>query len=288
MEQPKIAIIGGSGLYEMDQMVVKEERQLVTPFGEPSDPFILGELAGVPVAFLSRHAKGHKLLPSEINYRANIYGIKQLGCEFVLSVSAVGSLKEEIVPGHLVMVDQFIDRTQNRPSTFFGDGVVAHVPFADPICDLMRQKLVEAAKSVDATVHERGTYVCMEGPMFSSRAESELYRSWGADVIGMTNYQEAKLAREAELSYATMALSTDYDCWHTEHDSVTADMVIATLNKNVALAKDVLAKVVPELQKIPQSPFADSLKNAVVTDPKLIPPATKERLNLWMGKYWDS
>lgn len=286
MKQAKIAIIGGSGLYEMDQMVVKEEKQLTTPFGEPSDAFILGELAGVPVAFLSRHAKGHKLLPSEINYRANLYGIKQLGCEFVLSVSAVGSLKEEIAPGHLVMVDQFIDRTQARPSTFFGKGIVAHVPFADPICDLTRQKLVEAAKGVKATVHERGTYICMEGPMFSSRAESELYRRWGADVIGMTNYQEAKLAREAELSYATMALSTDYDCWYEGHDSVTAEMVIATLNKNVATAKQVLSQVVPELHQVEQSPYAGSLKNAVVTDPKVIPPATKERLALWMGKYW--
>ncbi len=280
MTQPKIAIIGGSGLYQMEGMAVSQEITVDTPFGDPSDAFIVGELSGVPVAFLPRHARGHRILPSEINYRANLWAIKKLGCEFVISVSAVGSLKEEIVPGHLVMVDQFIDRTQSRKSTFFGEGIVAHVAFADPVCDFLREKLVEAAKTVGATVHPRGTYVCIEGPMFSSRAESNLFRSWGADVIGMTNYQEAKLAREAELSYATMALSTDYDCWHAEHDSVTAEMVIATLNKNVNLAQQVLKAVVGPVAQKKKNPFVGTLKNAVVTDRSTIPPKTREKLQL--------
>lgn len=240
-------------------------------------------MGGVEVAFLPRHARGHKLLPSEINYRANIYAIKKLGCEFVLSVSAVGSLKEEIVPGHLVMVDQFIDRTQNRPSTFFGEGLVAHVAFADPICSLLRNKLHEAAIAVGATSHAKGTYVCIEGPMFSTKAESKLYRSWDADVIGMTNYQEAKLCREAGLSYGTLALSTDYDCWHPDHDAVTADMVIETLQKNVSLAQKVLKKVIPEIAKEDKSPYAGVLKNAIVTNKLLVPAATKEKLQLILG-----
>ncbi|MDX1386507.1 MAG: S-methyl-5'-thioadenosine phosphorylase [bacterium] len=282
---PKIAIIGGSGLYEMEGMEVLGEKDVSTPFGAPSDHFILGELEGVPVAFLARHARGHRFLPSEINYRANIFAIKKLGCEFIISVSAVGSLKEEIVPGHLVMVDQFLDRTQGRASTFFGEGIVAHVPFADPVCEFLRESLHRSAEEVGANSHPQGTYVCIEGPMFSSKAESRLYRSWGADVIGMTNYQEAKLAREAEMSYATMALSTDYDCWHPDHDSVTADMVISTLVKNVALAQKVLKQVVKKVAKKDKSPFAGSLANAIVTNKLMIPDATKERLELILGKH---
>lgn len=280
MSKPKIAIIGGSGLYQMEGMSVTQELIMDTPFGDPSDAFILGELDGASVAFLPRHARGHRILPSEINFRANLWAIKKLGCEFVISVSAVGSLREEIAPGHLVMVDQFIDRTQGRKSTFFGDGVVAHVAFADPVCSFLREQLVQAGQAAGATVHPTGTYVCIEGPMFSSRAESNLYRSWGAHVIGMTNYQEARLAREAELSYATLALSTDYDCWHPEHDSVTAEMVMQTLSQNVTLAQKVLKKVVGPVAQKQKSPFAGTLKNAVITDRRTIPPKTRERLHL--------
>lgn len=283
MVQGKIAIIGGSGLYEMEGLKVLEEREVVTPFGKPSDLFVIGEVDGIPVAFLARHARGHKILPGEINFRANIFAIKSLGCEFVISVSAVGSLKEEIAPGDMVVVDQFIDRTQGRASTFFGDGIVAHVPFADPTCALLREKLVKAVQAVGARVHPRGTYLCIEGPMFSSRAESQLYRSWGADVIGMTNYQEAKLAREAQMSYATLALSTDYDCWHPEHDSVTAEMVLKTLAQNVETAQKILRKVLPDVAKLKKSPYARVLKNAIVTQRELVPPATLEKLQVILG-----
>ncbi|KAB2842852.1 S-methyl-5'-thioadenosine phosphorylase [bacterium] len=284
MKQPKIAIIGGSGLYEMEGLKILEERSVETPFGDPSDDFVIGELEGETVAFLARHAKGHRLLPGELNFRANIYAIKKLGCEFILSVSAVGSLKEEIEPGHLVMVDQFIDRTFGRPSTFFGEGIVAHVAFADPVCPVLRRKLHEAATAAGATSHEKGTYVCMEGPMFSTRAESRLYRSWGADVIGMTNLQEAKLAREAEICYATMALSTDYDCWHEEHDSVTADMVIATLQKNVKTAQQVIRKVLPTVVAPRECVCSRALRNAIVTNKLLVPESTKKKLKLIYGK----
>lgn len=284
MKNPKIAIIGGSGLYEMEGLKVLEERSVETPFGDPSDDFVIGELEGITVAFLARHAKGHRLLPSELNFRANIYAIKKLGCEFILSVSAVGSLKQEIEPGHLVMVDQFIDRTFGRQGTFFGEGIVAHVAFADPICPVLRSKLHQAAVAAGATSHEKGTYVCMEGPMFSTRAESQLYRSWGADVIGMTNLQEAKLAREAEICYATMALSTDYDCWHEEHDSVTADMVIATLQKNVKTAQQVLRKVLPSVVAPRDCACSRALRNAIVTNKLLVPESTKKKLKLIYGK----
>lgn len=284
MKSPKIAIIGGSGLYEMEGLKVLEERSVETPFGDPSDDFLIGELEGVTVAFLARHSKGHRLLPSELNFRANIYAIKKLGCDFILSVSAVGSLKEEIEPGHLVMVDQFIDRTFGRTGTFFGDGIVAHVAFADPVCPVLRGKLHQAAVATGATSHEKGTYVCMEGPMFSTRAESLLYRSWGADVIGMTNLQEAKLAREAEICYATMALSTDYDCWHEEHDSVTADMVIATLQKNVKTAQRVIRQVLPQVDTARDCVCSRALRNAIVTNKLLIPEETKKKLKLIYGK----
>jgi 5'-methylthioadenosine phosphorylase len=283
MSKPRIALIGGSGLYQMEGLKVLEEREVNTPFGKPSDAFMLGELDGTPVVFLARHARGHKILPGEINFRANLYAIKSMGCEFVISVSAVGSLREEIKPGHMVVVDQFIDRTQGRSSTFFGEGLVAHVAFADPTCALLRDKLVAACNKAGAVVHRGGTYVCIEGPMFSTRAESQLYRSWGADVIGMTNYQEAKLAREAGMSYATLALSTDYDCWHPEHDSVTAEMVIKTLSQNVEIAQKVLREAVPEIAKIEKSPYADVLKHAMVTDKRAIPEATKNKLKVILG-----
>ncbi len=285
MNPPKIAIIGGSGLYEMEGMKILEERDVDTPFGKPSDHFILGQMEGVTVAFLARHARGHKILPSELNFRANIFAIKALGCQFILSVSAVGSLKEEIEPGHLVMVDQFIDRTHKRPDTFFGEGVVAHVAFAEPICKMLRAKLHAAARALDVVSHPKGTYVCIEGPMFSTKAESRLYKSWGADVIGMTNLQEARLAREAGLCYAAIALSTDYDCWHEGQDAVTAEMVIQMLQKNVENAKKVLKKVVPEIAKEKKCAHEDSLKNAIVTHKPSIPEATKQKLKLILGKY---
>ncbi len=286
MNSPKIGIIGGSGLYEMEGLRIVESKQVETPYGDPSDVFVLGELEGIPVVFLARHAKGHRILPSEINFRANLWALKKLGCEFLLSVSAVGSLREEIVPGHLVMVDQFIDRTYGRASTFFGEGVVAHVPFADPVCDFLRKTLHESAQEVGAVSHPQGTYVCIEGPMFSSKAESKLYRSWGADVIGMTNLQEARLAREAEMSYATLALSTDYDCWHPAHDSVTAEMVIATLTQNVATAQKVLKSAVSKIALREHSPFRGSLKNAFVTHKLLIPQATRQKLKPILSDYF--
>ncbi len=286
MNSPKIGIIGGSGLYEMEGLRILESKQIETPYGDPSDAFVIGELEGIPVVFLARHAKGHRILPSEINFRANLWALKRLGCEFLLSVSAVGSLREEIVPGHLVMVDQFIDRTYGRASTFFGEGVVAHVPFADPVCDFLRKTLHESAQEVGAISHSQGTYVCIEGPMFSSKAESKLYRSWGADVIGMTNLQEARLAREAEMSYATLALSTDYDCWHPDHDSVTAEMVIATLTQNVATAQKVLKNAVAKIASRECSPFRGSLKNAFVTHKLLIPQATRQKLKPILSDYF--
>ncbi len=284
MLKPKIAIIGGSGLYEMEGLTHSEERGVDTPFGKPSDDFMLGEIEGVQVAFLARHSRGHRLLPTELNYRANIYAIKKLGCEFILSVSAVGSLKEEISPGQMVMVDQFIDRTTQRDSTFFGEGIVAHVAFADPICSVLRELLYQAAVEVGAQAHPTGTYVCIEGPMFSTRAESKLYKSWGADVIGMTNLQEAKLAREAELCYATMAMSTDYDCWREGHEFVTAEMVMETLKKNTDTAHRILLRALPEVGKLKENPCVGVLKNAILTNKLLVPEATKKKLKLIYGK----
>jgi 5'-methylthioadenosine phosphorylase len=284
MLKPKIAIIGGSGLYEMEGLQKVEEVSVETPFGEPSDDFIVGELEGVPVAFLARHSRGHRILPGELNFRANIYAVKKLGCAFVISVSAVGSLREEIEPGHMVMVDQFIDRTNRRPSTFFGDGIVGHVSFAQPICAPLREILHGAAKEEGITSHPKGTYVCIEGPMFSTVAESRLYRAWGADVIGMTNLQEAKLAREAELCYATLALSTDYDCWHEGHEAVTAEMVMKTLKENNLKAHRVLKRAVPKAAALKENPCAGVLKNAILTNKLLVPEETKKRLKLILGK----
>ncbi|MCP5468661.1 MAG: S-methyl-5'-thioadenosine phosphorylase [Deltaproteobacteria bacterium] len=283
--KPKVAIIGGSGLYQIDGLEVLEERNVETPFGSPSEAFVLGKLEGVEVAFLARHGKGHRILPTELNFRANIYAIKSLGCDSILSVSAVGSLQEEIAPGHFVVVDQFIDRTQKRPHTFFGEGLVAHVAFANPVCPTLCRDLIEATKKVGVQCHEKGTYVCIEGPQFSTKAESKLYRQWGADVIGMTNLQEAKLAREAEICYSTLALSTDYDCWHEEHDSVTVEMVIATLQQNVEMAKEVLKTVLPQVASKEECSHCRSLSHAIMTDKKFIPQETQEKLKLICGKY---
>ncbi|KAB8334528.1 S-methyl-5'-thioadenosine phosphorylase [Scytonema tolypothrichoides VB-61278] len=289
MAETRIGIIGGSGLYKMDALKNIEEVQVQTPFGSPSDALILGTLEETRVAFLARHGRNHTLLPSELPFRANIYAMKQLGVEYLISASAVGSLKEEVKPLDMVVPDQFIDRTKNRVSTFFGEGIVAHIAFGDPICKNLAGVVAEAITSLnlpDVTVHRGGTYVCMEGPAFSTKAESNLYRSWGAKIIGMTNLPEAKLAREAEIAYATLALVTDYDCWHPDHDSVTVDMVIANLQRNAVNAQKVIQETVRRLSENPPSSDAHSaLKYAILTNLDKAPAATKEKLALLLKKY---
>lgn len=291
MSQPVIGVIGGSGLYEIEELTDVEEVVIETPFGAPSDAYITGTLEGVKMVFLPRHGRGHRYLPSEVNYRANIYGMKQLGVERIISVSAVGSMKEEIVPGHIVIPDQFFDRTQGkRSSTFFGNGVVGHVQFADPVCPGMAQRVHAAAKAVGATVHEGGTYVCIEGPNFSTRAESNIYRSWGVDIIGMTNIPEARLAREAEICYATVALATDYDCWHDGHDDVSVEAVIAVIQQNVATARQIIKETVKGIasgQQAASCGCGEALKFAIMTDPSLIPDQTRKDLQPLIGKYID-
>ena len=280
-----VGVIGGSGLYDMTGLEDVERVRLTTPFGEPSDEFVCGTLADVRLIFLPRHGRGHRILPSEINFRANIYGMKKLGAEWVIGVGAVGSLREEIHPGHLVVPDQLIDRTFRRQSTFFGNGIVAHVTFAEPFCPVLSAALVQSARQVSADVHARGTYVCMEGPQFSTRAESFLYRQWGADVIGMTNLQEAKLAREAEICFATLALATDYDCWHEVHDDVVIADVLRILNENVAKARRVIAGTVPHLPGQRTCACARALEHAIITDRTRIPDKIKRDLELIIGKY---
>jgi 5'-methylthioadenosine phosphorylase len=285
VQKVEIGIIGGSGLYAMPGLTELHEQVIETPFGAPSDAYMVGKLDGRPVAFLARHGRGHRILPSELNFRANIYGMKMLGVEYILSVSAVGSLKEEHKPTDFVIPDQFIDRTFGRIGTFFGDGVVAHVGFGDPVCSVVAKAFEAACATVGVVGKRGGTYVCMEGPQFSTRAESNLYRSWGADVIGMTNLQEAKLAREAEMSYATLAMVTDYDCWREGHDDVTVDQVVAVLHHNAENAGRVVRAAVAALPTGERSPFADVLKYAILTDRKAIPEAAKQRLGLLLNKY---
>ena len=287
--QVKIGIIGGSGLYKMDALADVEEVRIETPFGDPSDTLIIGTLEGTRVAFLARHGRNHSLMPSELPFRANIYAMKAIGVEYLISASAVGSLQAAIKPLDMIIPDQFIDRTKNRISTFFGDGIVAHIAFGDPICANLAQVLAEAVASLElpeVTLHRGGTYVCMEGPAFSTKAESNLYRSWGAAVIGMTNLPEAKLAREAEIAYATLALATDYDCWHPDHDSVTVEMVIGNLQKNAKNAQDVIRAAVRQLgNHLPYSDAHAALKDAVLTPLGQAPPATLKRLELLLQKY---
>ncbi len=285
MQQAEIGIIGGSGLYAMPGLTSVREERVETPFGEPSDAFVLGELEGRKVAFLARHGRGHRILPSELNFRANIYAMKKLGVERILSVSAVGSLKEEHKPTDFVIPDQFIDRTFLRVSTFFGDGIVGHVSFGDPVCAVVAKAIAAACAKEELVGKLGGTYVCMEGPQFSTRAESNLYRSWGADVIGMTNLQEAKLAREAEICYATMAMVTDYDCWREGHDSVTIEEIVAVLNQNAANAARVVKAAVAAMPVEKTCPCAMALKYAILTNPAVIPAATREKLDLLIGKY---
>lgn len=286
----KIGIIGGSGLYEIEGMKNVEEVTIVdTPFGQPSDNFITGTLEGTEVVFLARHGRGHRISPSELNYRANIYEMKKFGVEAIISVSACGSLKEEMKPLDFVVPDQFVDRTnKTRETSFFTDGIVAHVAFADPFAEELRQILIESAKEAGAKVHPKGTYIVIEGPQFSTKAESHLYRSWGMDIIGMTNVTEAKLAREAEISYATLAAVTDYDCWHPSHDSVTVEMIIENLQKNAGQAKKILKAAIPRIGKLKEFSASEALKYALITDRSKIPEETKKRLEPIIGKYINS
>ncbi|HVL65921.1 MAG TPA: S-methyl-5'-thioadenosine phosphorylase [Vicinamibacterales bacterium] len=282
---PSIGIIGGSGLYDMAELTDRREVTLDTPFGSPSAPYVTGTLRGRRVAFLARHGIGHRLMPSELNYRANIFGFKLLGVEYILSASAVGSLKEEYRPLDLVIPDQFFDRTRGRKSTFFGEGLVAHVGFAHPFCKHLSRIAFDAARQSGATVHRGGTYVCMEGPQFSTLAESRLYRTWGMDIIGMTNLQEAKLAREAEICYTTIALVTDYDCWHPAHDEVTVEMIVANLVQNARTAQQVIASAVEALPFERDCECASALAHALITRPEAVPAETRERLAPLVGKY---
>ena len=283
-----VGIIGGSGLYELEGLHDTRWVKVKTPFGEPSDAYRVGRLGDATVAFLSRHGRGHRLSPSEINYRANIYGLKSLGARRVISVSAVGSMREEIRPLDLVIPDQFFDHTRRRVPSFFGDGIVGHVGMADPVCPGLGDLLEAAARESGARVHRGGTYLCIEGPQFSTKGESRIYRQWGVSLIGMTNMPEAKLAREAELCYATLALATDYDVWHEGHDAVTVEAVVANLLHNVAAARDVLARVVPRMGKPCGAGCASALRSAVITDPKAFPPRTRKRLALLLDKYFPA
>jgi 5'-methylthioadenosine phosphorylase len=287
-EKMVVGVLGGSGLYEIEGLQDIQEVAISTPFGEPSDAFITGRLGEVSMVFLPRHGRGHRISPTEINFRANLWGMKSLGVTRILSVSAVGSMREDIVPGDFVVIDQFFDRTRHRPDTFFEDGVVGHVMFADPVCEDVRQVLLAAANEVGATVHDGGTYLNMEGPQFSTRAESSIYRSWGVDVIGMTNLQEARLAREAEICYATVAMATDYDCWHDSHEDVTVEAVLEIMAKNVDRARALLKAAVPLLAPERTCPCKDALQFAIMTDPERIPAATRERLGLFLDKYQPS
>jgi 5'-methylthioadenosine phosphorylase len=285
--QAEIGIIGGSGLYSMPGLTDVREVTLQTPFGEPSDAYIVGTVAGRKVAFLSRHGRGHRIMPSELNFRANIYGFKQLGVERILSASAVGSLKEEHRPTDFVIPDQFFDRTRHRVDTFFGDGVVGHVSFADPVCGELANVFANSCKKAGVTGKLGGTYICMEGPQFSTRAESLVYRSWGMDVIGMTNLQEAKLAREAEICYATLAMVTDYDCWHEGHEAVTVEEVVRVLNQNAENATKVIKNAIEMMPRERGCKCGSALQFAVMTDPTKIPKATRERLRLILDKYLE-
>lgn len=285
MSEKVIGIIGGSGLYEMEGLKNVKEVKIKTPFGDPSDVYIVGKLGDAKMVFLPRHSRGHKLLPSELNYRANIFGMKKLGVQWIISVSAVGSMREDIKPGHIVIPDQFFDRTKARANTFFGKGIVGHVEFADPVCHDLSNILFNAGKEAGVIVHKGGTYICIEGPQFSTRAESKIYRKWGVDVIGMTNIPEAKLAREAEICYATLALSTDYDCWHETEESVTVEMILETIKNNVANAKAIIKAAVQKISGSRKCKCASAMKYAIVTDKKTIPSKTKKDLKLLIGKY---
>jgi 5'-methylthioadenosine phosphorylase len=280
-----IGVIGGSGLYEMEGLSKVRKVRIATPFGKPSDDYIIGSLHGKQVAFLPRHGRGHRIMPTDINYRANIFGMKKLGVERIISVSAVGSMKEEIEPGDIVIPDQFYDHTKHRRSTFFGNGVVAHVGMAEPVCAGLSSILIDAGVKVGATVHRGGTYICMEGPQFSTRAESMTYRTWNVDVIGMTNATEAKLAREAEICYSTIALATDYDCWHHSEEAVTVEAVLAVMKHNIETSKSMIRQAVSMLSAARSCGCGESLRNTIMTPEKLIPAKVKKDLAPIIGKY---
>jgi 5'-methylthioadenosine phosphorylase len=288
VSEPAIGIIGGSGLYELEGLTDVTWRTVRTPFGAPSDAYCVARFAGRRVVFLPRHGRGHRVMPSELNFRANIWGFRFLGAQWVVSISAVGSMKEAIRPLDLVIPDQFFDATRRRVSSFFGDGIVAHVGMAEPVCPDLASALEKAASQTGATVHRGGTYICIEGPQFSTRAESRVYRSWGVDVIGMTNMPEAKLAREAELCYATLALATDYDVWHETHESVSVEAVVQNLLKNVETAKQVLRGVIPTIGPARSCDCPGLLRNAVITSPKRFPPATRKKLALFLDEYFPT
>jgi 5'-methylthioadenosine phosphorylase len=281
----EIGIIGGSGIYDMAELTDRQDVTLTTPFGAPSGPYVTATLRGRRVAFLARHGAGHRILPSELNFRANIFGFKLLGVERILSASAVGSLREDYKPLDIVIPDQFLDRTTGRVSTFFGRGLAAHVAFAHPVCGELGGLIYAAATAAGATVHPRGTYVCMEGPQFSTLAESMLYRSWGMDIIGMTNLQEAKLAREAEICYSTIALVTDYDCWHPDHDSVTVEIIIGNLTRNAAVAQQIIAETVARMPAERTCACGRALETAIITRPEHIPAQIKQELAPIIGRY---
>ena len=285
MAQAEIGVIGGSGLYSLPGLEGARELRLDTPWGAPSDAYVLGTVKGRRVAFLARHGRGHRILPSELNFRANIFGFKKLGVERILSFSAVGSLREDLPPQMFVLPDQFFDRTRGRISTFFGDGMVAHIAFAEPICPALLDGLHQACRAAEVPVHRGGTYVCMEGPAFSTKAESHVHRSWKMDIIGMTNLQEAKLAREAEICYVTVAMVTDYDCWHPDHDAVTVEQIITNLNKNSENAARVLMHAVEAMPAARTCRCGSALSNALLTAPDKIPPETRRKLDLLIGKY---
>jgi len=286
MDQAQIGIIGGSGLYEIP-LENRRETEVETPFGSPSDSFLTGQLQGKNVAFLARHGRGHRLIPSELNFRANLYAFKKLGVSQILSASAVGSLRLEHKPMDFVLPEQFLDRTSKRISTFFGDGIAAHISFADPVCHRLLETVEQASSNIQFPIKRGGTYVCMEGPAFSTRAESHLYRSWGMDLIGMTNLQEAKLAREAEICYVTLAMVTDYDCWHEEEEAVTVERLIEYLNKNSENAQRLLTEVVRVLPEQSDCPCQHALEGAIITDPKTIPQSARERLDAIIRRYLD-
>jgi 5'-methylthioadenosine phosphorylase len=280
-----IGVLGGSGLYDIQGLTDVREVELATPFGAPSDAYVSGRLGGVPVVFLPRHGRGHRISPSEINFRANIWGLKKLGVTRVVSISAVGSMREDVHPGDFVVVDQFFDRTRHRADTFFTDGVVAHVMFADPVCGALRTLLVQAGRELGLTMHDGGTYLNMEGPQFSTRAESRVYRQWGVDVIGMTNLQEAKLAREAEICYATVAMATDYDCWHEGHDDVTVEAILKVMARNIGNAKRLIGAAVPRIPEQGACACGQALRSAIMTAPDRIPPEARLRLGLLLDRH---
>jgi len=287
MEKVQVGVIGGSGLYDMAELEDGEEISVDTPFGMPSDDLIVGGIDGRRVVFLARHGRGHRIIPSEINFRANIYALKKMGVERIISASAVGSLREEIAPLDIVLPDQFVDRTRGRSSTFFGEGLAAHIPFEDPVCPDLLGQVYAACGKTDIRTIRGGTYICMEGPAFSTRAESNLYRSWGMDIIGMTNLQEAKLAREAEICYVTIALVTDYDCWHESHRNVSVEMILANLAQNSRNAQDIILRTIRDLSDNRRCGCGDALRYSLITDKKLIPAETRNKLECIIGRYLE-